>query len=45
MRELPVTRAHLDVEAGPRGALVVGGPEEVIDKSDTTTKYPAESRD
>ncbi len=28
----PVTRAHFDVEAGPHGALIVGGPDEVIDK-------------
>jgi len=28
----PVTRAHFDAEVGPRGALIVGGPDEVIDK-------------
>ena len=28
----PVTRAHFDAEAGPHGALIVGGPDEVIDK-------------
>jgi probable LLM family oxidoreductase len=27
-----VTRAHFDAEAGPHGALLVGGPDEVIDK-------------
>lgn len=27
-----VTRAHFDAEVGPRGALIVGGPEEVIDR-------------
>jgi probable LLM family oxidoreductase len=28
----PVTRTHFDAEAGPHGALLVGGPDEVIDK-------------
>src|SRR6266478_4332678 len=28
----PVTRAHFDAEAGPNGALIVGGPDEVVDK-------------
>ena len=28
----PVTRTHFDAEAGPHGALIVGGPDEVIDK-------------
>jgi len=28
----PVTRSHFDAEAGPHGALLVGGPDEVIDK-------------
>src|SRR4030081_3340331 len=28
----PVTRAHFDAEAGPHGALIVGGPDEAIDK-------------
>jgi len=28
----PVTRAQFDIEAGPDGALIVGGPEEVLDK-------------
>lgn len=28
----PVTRAHFDAQAGPRGALIVGGPEEVAEK-------------
>lgn len=28
----PVTRAHFDALAGPRGALLVGGPEEVAEK-------------
>jgi probable LLM family oxidoreductase len=27
-----VTRAHFDAEAGPHGALIVGGPDEVVDK-------------
>src|SRR5262252_1204606 len=27
-----VTRAHFDAEIGPLGALIVGGPGEVIDK-------------
>jgi probable LLM family oxidoreductase len=27
-----VTRNHFDAEAGPQGALIVGGPDEVIDK-------------
>jgi alkanesulfonate monooxygenase SsuD/methylene tetrahydromethanopterin reductase-like flavin-dependent oxidoreductase (luciferase family) len=27
-----VTRAHFDAERGPDGALIVGGPDEVIDK-------------
>jgi probable LLM family oxidoreductase len=27
-----VTRSHFDAEAGPDGALLVGGPDEVIDK-------------
>jgi probable LLM family oxidoreductase len=28
----PITRAHFDAEVGPRGALIVGGPDDVIDK-------------
>src|SRR5947209_11283760 len=28
----PVTRTHFDAEAGPHGALIIGGPDEVIDK-------------
>jgi probable LLM family oxidoreductase len=28
----PVTRAHFDAQAGPRGALIVGGPEDVAEK-------------
>ena len=28
----PVTRAQFDAQAGPRGALLVGGPEEVAEK-------------
>ena len=28
----PVTRAHFDAQAGPRGALLVGGPDEVAAK-------------
>jgi alkanesulfonate monooxygenase SsuD/methylene tetrahydromethanopterin reductase-like flavin-dependent oxidoreductase (luciferase family) len=28
----PVTRAHFDAEVGRHGALIVGGPEEVLDK-------------
>lgn len=28
----PVTRAHFDAQNGPRGALLVGGPEEVAEK-------------
>src|SRR5437870_309157 len=28
----PVTRTHFDAEAGQHGALIVGGPDEVIDK-------------
>lgn len=28
----PVTRAHFDAQAGTRGALLVGGPEEVAEK-------------
>jgi probable LLM family oxidoreductase len=28
----PVTRAHFDAEVGPRGALIVGGPDDVIEK-------------
>ena len=28
----PVTRAHFDAQVGPRGALIVGGPEEVAEK-------------
>ena len=28
----PVTRAHLDAERGPHGALIVGGPDEVVEK-------------
>lgn len=28
----PVTRAHFDAQAGPRGALIVGGPEAVAEK-------------
>jgi alkanesulfonate monooxygenase SsuD/methylene tetrahydromethanopterin reductase-like flavin-dependent oxidoreductase (luciferase family) len=28
----PVTRAHFDAEVGPRGALIVGSPGDVIDK-------------
>jgi hypothetical protein len=28
----PVSRAHFDAEVGPNGALIVGGPEEVVDK-------------
>jgi len=28
----PVSRAHFDAEAGPHGALIVGGPDEVIHK-------------
>lgn len=28
----PVTRAHFDAEVAPRGALIVGGPDDVIDK-------------
>jgi probable LLM family oxidoreductase len=27
-----ITRAHFDAEAGPHGALIVGGPDEVVDK-------------
>jgi probable LLM family oxidoreductase len=28
----PVTRAHFDAEVGQHGALIVGGPDEVVDK-------------
>ncbi|MCW3110226.1 MAG: class flavin-dependent oxidoreductase [Segetibacter sp.] len=28
----PVTRAHFDAQNGPRGALLIGGPEEVAEK-------------
>jgi len=28
----PVTRAHFDAQTGPKGALLVGGPEEVAEK-------------
>ena len=28
----PVTRAHFDAERGPHGAMILGGPDEVIDK-------------
>jgi probable LLM family oxidoreductase len=28
----PVTRGHFDAQAGPRGALIVGGPEDVATK-------------
>jgi alkanesulfonate monooxygenase SsuD/methylene tetrahydromethanopterin reductase-like flavin-dependent oxidoreductase (luciferase family) len=28
----PVTRAHFDAERGPHGAMLLGGPDEVIDK-------------
>lgn len=28
----PVTRAHFDAQTGPRGALVIGDPDEVADK-------------
>lgn len=28
----PVTRAHFDAQIGPKGALLVGGPEEVAEK-------------
>ena len=28
----PVTRGHFDAQTGPRGALIVGGPEEVAEK-------------
>jgi probable LLM family oxidoreductase len=28
----PVTRPHFDAQSGPRGALIVGGPEEVAEK-------------
>jgi probable LLM family oxidoreductase len=28
----PVTRTHFEAQAGPRGALIVGGPEEVAEK-------------
>ncbi len=28
----PVTRVHFDAQAGPRGALIVGGPEDVAEK-------------
>ncbi|HEY2581037.1 MAG TPA: LLM class flavin-dependent oxidoreductase [Mucilaginibacter sp.] len=28
----PVTRAHFDAVAGPKGALIVGGPEDVAEK-------------
>jgi probable LLM family oxidoreductase len=28
----PVSRAHFDAEVGPNGALIVGGPEEVVEK-------------
>jgi hypothetical protein len=27
-----VTRAHFDAEVGPSGALIVGGPDEVVEK-------------
>jgi alkanesulfonate monooxygenase SsuD/methylene tetrahydromethanopterin reductase-like flavin-dependent oxidoreductase (luciferase family) len=27
-----VTRAHFDAKAGPHGALIVGGPDEAVDK-------------
>ncbi len=28
----PISRAHFDAEVGPQGALIVGGPEEVVEK-------------
>ena len=28
----PVTRPHFDAQTGPRGALLVGGPEEIAEK-------------
>lgn len=28
----PVTRAHFDAQRGPRGALIVGSPDEVVEK-------------
>ena len=28
----PVTRGHFDAQTGPRGALIIGGPEEVAEK-------------
>lgn len=28
----PVTKAHFDAQAGPKGALIVGGPEDVAEK-------------
>jgi alkanesulfonate monooxygenase SsuD/methylene tetrahydromethanopterin reductase-like flavin-dependent oxidoreductase (luciferase family) len=28
----PVTKSHFDAQNGPRGALLVGGPEEVAEK-------------
>jgi probable LLM family oxidoreductase len=28
----PVTRAHFDAQNGPRGALLIGGPEEIAEK-------------
>jgi probable LLM family oxidoreductase len=28
----PVTRAHFDAQRGPRGALLIGGPEEIADR-------------
>ncbi|CAN5368872.1 LLM class flavin-dependent oxidoreductase [soil metagenome] len=28
----PVTKSHFDAQSGPRGALIVGGPEEVAEK-------------
>jgi len=31
-RGWPVTKGHFDAQTGPRGALVVGGPEEVAEK-------------
>lgn len=28
----PVTRAHFDAQRGPKGALLIGGPEEIAEK-------------
>ncbi len=34
----PVTRAHFNAVAGPMGALIVGGPEEVVEKIERHSK-------